>query len=423
MAAKALIIADDLTGAADTGLQFRNQGFSVHVSLTARIPEADIGADVHVLSTETRNSSRSAVKGTLHALAGQIFLNLRTSESWYSLPLLYKKIDSTLRGWIGTEIKALLDYLPSYTAWIVPAYPKQGRCMERGFYTIHGKPLHETEFVAQIVGGCGDSQVLPLLERQMGTTLGLIECSTLAEGPEAIRAAVRRAHRQGRRAILFDAGTDEHLHRIAEAGKRSDRGILWVGSAGLAQAMAEQVLASGGSGSKLELPSLASGGVIIAAGSQNPTALRQVAFLKERVAMMRHCVVLHSPPEQREDIADLHGTQHHLLTLPEADPAHLPSETRLNMAGILGKCASELVKQTNSRRLILTGGDTAAATFRCLDVSFLEIIGAVEEAMPLLQVSGGPADGALAVTKAGGFGSEASLYNAFRALTLGINDA
>jgi hypothetical protein len=46
----------------------------------------------------------------------------------------------------------------------------------------------------------------------------------------------------------------------------------------------------------------------------------------------------------------------------------------------------------------------------------LDIVGRVEEGVPLLKIVGGVADGALAATKAGGFGSPATLYNAVAAL-------
>ncbi len=409
MPAKALIIADDLTGAADTGLQFRNHDFSVRLSLTDGFLEGGTGSDVQVISTESRNLSWSDAQTALRPMAASL------SRMPHPAPLLYKKIDSTLRGWIGAEIKVMLDALPSSVAWIVPAYPKQGRRMEQGIYTVHGRPLHETEFISDVVGGIVDSLIPPLLERQIGERVCFIGTDTVLHGAKAIIATVHRARREsGVRAVLFDAATDEQIHSVVEAGRHTDTPILWVGSAGLAGAIARQLQPS--SRIPETLPTLEPGPVVISAGSQNPATHRQVAFLKERVSV-RHWILPDIPT------LEMDSRQHHLLTLPEASLADVRHEMRLAEASVLGKVTAEVIRGTSSKRIFLTGGDTAAATFRHLDVSFLEIIGTVEEAMPLLQVSGGPADGALAVTKAGGFGGEASLYNAFRALTGGINDA
>ena len=94
------------------------------------------------------------------------------------------------------------------------------------------------------------------------------------------------------------------------------------------------------------------------------------------------------------------------------------------VADRLGARAAERIRQAPpGAALVLTGGDTAAAVLRHLGASALDILAAVEEAMPISRIVGGAANGALAVTKAGGFGAETSLLAAVAALRRGDSPA
>jgi len=155
--------------------------------------------------------------------------------------------------------------------------------------------------------------------------------------------------------------------------------------------------------------------VLIVAGSRNPVTWRQVDFLRARVPRLeRRIVPLHGGTGSGAIAGDI------LLTLPAWDPT-APSVTPLRAAARLADATAQAIAPIsappNTRRLILTGGDIAAAVCRRLGAEALEIVGAVEDGFPLLQLRGGIADGALAVTKAGGFGTEESLYRAYKLLS------
>ena len=242
---RAYVIADDLTGAADTGLPFWSRGLSATVlPLAADDAVLPNTADVVVLSTETRGGSEAEASATVGRLAGRLAPRLACVAP---PPLLYKKVDSTLRGWVGAEVRALLDALPGYAAWVVPSYPKLGRRMENGVYTVHGRPLAQTEFARDISGCPPDSRVVPLLETQIGERVGFVPFEILAEPPDAIAEYARRqtCHRRQTRVVLFDAATDEQIARIVAAGDLAGSPVLWVGSAGLAGPLAARL---GGAG-------------------------------------------------------------------------------------------------------------------------------------------------------------------------------
>lgn len=429
------MIADDLTGAADTALAFWRAGLSTVIvpgagqdaGTATPTTTAPVRADVIVLSTETRNLPlpRAAREALLRAAAR--YLPKVTAAP---APLLYKKIDSTLRGWVGAEVRALLDALPDYVAWIAPAYPQQGRQMRGGVYRIRGVLLNETEFAAD-VHGLGDVPLpIPLLlAAQMGERVGFVGGASLIFSPTKVARiaddAVHLAAGDFRRATVFDAETDAELKRIVEAGEKAVSPLLWVGSAGLAGPLAAQIAAkeAGRPAPRRFCPEIARSPVALVAGSQSRTVTEQIAFLREKMPGTRHMVL---PPDGGEsgavgDIADtaVGSPSSALLTLPRAlasELAALSPGERLEVADRFGEAAAGIIRRLRSERFLLTGGDTASAVCRHLHVEALEVIGAVEDGMPLLRVRGGSVSGALVVTKAGGFGTRESLYRAFTVL-------
>ena len=89
------VIADDLTGALDTGVQFRQWGYKV--SLTD-IPDNST-ADVTIINTDTRNKTPEIAYQTTY----------QATKKVANHDIIYKKTDSTLRGYPGQEIQAILD--------------------------------------------------------------------------------------------------------------------------------------------------------------------------------------------------------------------------------------------------------------------------------------------------------------------------
>lgn len=420
---QALVIADDLTGAADSGLAFHRAGSSVAIRFSGTDEFwlldnlAAAGPDVLVLSTETRHSSPHEAHRILHEVGSQI---RRITHGRQSAVLdLFKKIDSTLRGHAGAEVHALLDVLPDCMAWIVPSYPKQGRRMSNGVYTVHGRPLADTEFARDIPDCPPDSRIAALFASPGDVAASVVSEAVVDRGTDAILARVRELRAAGRDAVLFDAATDAQIERIVVAGRASDSRILWVGSAGLAGSLAGWPRGDGQRAalSAAPLPDALPdhGSVIIAAGSRNAVTSRQVAYLVKCGApqVIHHVVGLRVDPVRLPD--DAPRVRHVLLTLPDDHAA--PAIDPLVAAALLGEAAAQAaVRRGAGARLVLIGGDIAVATCRSLKAEALEILGAVEDGVPLLRIRGGMMDGALVITKAGGFGTEESLYTAYKLL-------
>lgn len=305
--------------------------------------------------------------------------------------------------------------------------------MRGGVYTIHGTPLADTPFARDIPGlRSGDSRVAPLLQSQMGQPVGFVGLEAVAGGPDAIASAAGRVCRGGVRAVLLDATTEAQITDIVAAGERFGSPVLWVGSAGMAGPLA----AARGreisdrhtphESQPAPTPAPVRSRVVVAAGSRHPVTQRQVAYLR-RHASLRHLALVPGADvaavldQNGAPSAGAFGAHHCLLTLPEEDEAAPFSRERQHAAAsLLGETAARLTTMTSvSRGLLLTGGDIAAATCRHLGVAALEIVDAVEEGLPRLRLRGGSADGAFAVTKAGGFGADSSLFHAFVVLSGG----
>jgi D-threonate/D-erythronate kinase len=134
---KILIVADDLTGAAELG------GIAFHCGLTVRILlDSETGfhfpENVVILDSNTRNMAPEKAYQEIKKLLSGIDLS--------SFDLIFKKVDSLLRGPICSEIKAMLDVINIDQAYLVPANPSRNRIIRSGKYYIDNIPINNTDF-------------------------------------------------------------------------------------------------------------------------------------------------------------------------------------------------------------------------------------------------------------------------------------
>jgi uncharacterized protein YgbK (DUF1537 family) len=159
MRKRILALADDLTGALEVGAKFGNAVVTVrrNFSFDGEVP------DVLVIDTETRHlgpdEAASVVRETL--------VHARVFGPW----LIYKKTDSTLRGNIAAELRALRSVFPERPLVYAPAYPELGRTVRGGHLFVHGVPVHLTAFANDPLNPVRSSSVLELLEGIAATVL------------------------------------------------------------------------------------------------------------------------------------------------------------------------------------------------------------------------------------------------------------
>lgn len=133
-----VIIADDLTGSFDTGVQFKKRGASVSFTLLDNLDTFPAAADVVVIDTESR-----------HDQADIAYEKNMRAVCWaknHGARHLYIKTDSGLRGNIGVSLKAALDGTGDTIAVFAPAYPDMKRYTKNGCQFIDGVPVHLSVF-------------------------------------------------------------------------------------------------------------------------------------------------------------------------------------------------------------------------------------------------------------------------------------
>ncbi|WP_165840903.1 four-carbon acid sugar kinase family protein [Larkinella punicea] len=143
------VIADDLTGAAELGGIGLAYGLEVELSVSVN-PQSK--ADLLVIATDARSVSEPEAVREMTEVS-------RALRELKPL-LIYKKIDSVLRGHILAETRAQLTVLGLTKALLVPANPALGRTLVGGQYFVDGKPLHQTHFAHDPEFPVTDSDVL-----------------------------------------------------------------------------------------------------------------------------------------------------------------------------------------------------------------------------------------------------------------------
>ena len=144
-------------------------------------------------------------------------------------PIVYKKLDSTLRGPIAAELAAASGASGRDRAVVAPAFPATGRTTVDGVQLVRGVPVHETE--------AKDDPRTPVREGHVPTLLAAAFPSVVSLSTEDLAdpATVRRALEEAR-CVVADAARDEDLEALVRAVPDPSE-VLWAGSAGLAVAL------------------------------------------------------------------------------------------------------------------------------------------------------------------------------------------
>ncbi len=408
------LIADDLTGASDAGVQFARRGLVTRVLFDLADPAATRGVEALAVDTDSRALPPRAAYARVRQLADQ----LRSARPEH----LYKKVDSTLRGNLGAEIDAVMDAFGLPLAIVAPAFPALGRTTRQSVHHLGSTPVHQTEIGRDPRAPVRESNVVRLLESQSQRRVGVVPLGTVAQGPEAIRRRVDEQAGGGGVALLVcDAETDGGLRAIAEAlGHRRD--VLWVGSAGLAEALAEPLRLT----SRLtRAPESAApvGPVLLVAGSLSATTRQQLAAVAARPGVatveLDPLALLAGAAAGRAATARCRGALRSALANGSdcvlavgAGGRNQNRGAAHRIADALGSLAAGCARAYPLGGLILTGGDTARAVCRHLGVTGVDLLSEVEPGVPLGRLVGQTAPRLLAVTKAGAFGSEDTLVHA-----------
>ncbi|MEW9671444.1 four-carbon acid sugar kinase family protein [Ammoniphilus sp. 3BR4] len=421
-----IIIADDLTGANDTGVQFAKKGFSTVSLLDLSQQEYIQDAEVLVYNAETRSLEPNAAYECIKTIANQ----LPFAES----SCIYKKIDSTMRGNVGAEMDGIMDVHKFDLAVVVPAYPKGSRLTVGGYHLVHQALLEDSEFSKDPKCPVKESYLPSLLARQTRRKIGHIGIKEIRNQLDLAKQ-IKALTRNGTQIILFDAAVQHDLKAVAEAVACSGLRCLWVGSAGLAQSLADQSVDHDANEfiyDRLFSPS--EDPIFVIAGSVSEVTKQQVQQLSN---LQGYKVISADPLGILDEDSSFEWERLVNQILEVIDQGHSPILTTDSsvhareavqkwgnsqkkdslfignrIADQLGRLGSYIMSQRKFSGLIATGGDIAFRFCHHMEVKALRILDEVEPGIPLSQIIGGSGDGLPIVTKAGAFGNPSSFVNA-----------
>lgn len=229
------IVADDLTGADDTALQFHIRGANTQIILDYTIcPENKASTQAWAVSTETRNIDACTAAERVKQATKVLRDNL-------NVEYFYKKMDSTLRGNIAAECMAMVEELEWDAALIIPAFPQEGRVTIGGYHLLKGIPIERTEMARDPLSPIYESHIPTILERQLDDEhhelIGLIELKTIIKGAGPILQKMNELISQGKKLIVADSMSTTDIEQVVLAMEKSTYKILPCGSAGCAQVL------------------------------------------------------------------------------------------------------------------------------------------------------------------------------------------
>lgn len=400
--ASILVVADDLTGANATAAGFARAGLrAVTVGAdqdAAMIAEFSAGFDVVVVSTATRHSppDEAAARASRIVTAG------------WPVRLVCNRVDSTLRGNLGSSTQAVLDAAAACSkrrtvALCLPAHPAAGRQTVDGTQLLGGVRLEDTELAKDPRTPLRDSRVAELFRQQSDLRVAHLPLSTVTAGATELGEAIRARLAEGAELIIADALTEHHLDRVAQAAVTTD--VDWIsvdpgpGSLALAKALGLTATTE-------------SAPFLVLSGSATDLTRRQLARLREERQVIE--VV---PRYTDRGSLDITGTADALsAALAQAQPndvvalatvweaadiAKLSPAEAERLPVSLAKAALAAITQRPVDGIFVTGGDAAAALFTELGATGLDV---EREVVPLAvagNLVGGDWDALPVVTKGG----------------------
>lgn len=399
---KLLIVADDLSGAADCAIPFATAGLRTVVTLDASHPTGE--AQVVAVDTDTRRLS--GADAAARSVAAWRLLAHREQR-------LYKKIDSTLRGNWAAEVAGLQRV--AGLAIVAPAFPATGRTTVEGRVLVNGQSLESTDtWQLEHAGQCADLEVML---QQAGLRTARLPLATLRGNREALAEFIVAAANGQAQALIVDAQTAADLGTLATVTSALDQAFFWVGSGGLAREIAALPRRSTPAAPANIFTPNRQAPVLVLVGSLSAVSERQCAMLKQRAEIVE-LVVAPSVLREGRSHADwqactarigAHLQQgEDLLLRIGRDAAFDPAEGAL-LSTALGELVREHFAQLGG--LVVTGGETARAMLAATGIGSLDLLCEIEAGVALgLPVASRNGHRPGVVTKAGAFGTDHALY-------------
>ena len=329
-----IVIADDITGAAEIAGIASEQGFPVQLLCAGGDA---VGCDVvatsgvTVIATDTRSMSKEEAVAETRRIAA-LLPSIQGGGGAGSSPHLFKKTDSALRGHVVAELKALMAATGYERAVYLPANPSKGRIIRQGVYYIkevREVPIAETAFS---------------YDPEFPATTSVLE----ERFPDARKSGI----------VMPDAESEEDIRSVV--AQYNDGKTLFAGAADLFYAVLQTHPRPLHDREGSEYPQDKKASMLILCGSTQSKPLD----LGIPIAPMPREVYDGS---NDIDLWDCHvyDTVHSLiLTMPFTHRTGKEAATHLRM--VMARKVKALVERHRPQSLIIEGGATAWATLQML---------------------------------------------------------
>jgi 2-keto-3-deoxygluconate transporter len=420
---KILIIADDFTGANDTGVQFSMSHLrSIVITNKDFIEKTLNDCDVLVVDTESRFDDKETAYRKTHEL-GKI-----VKEK--NIKYIYKKLDSTFRGNIGAEISGIMDSLEINHAILVPALPSYGRITKNGSVYVKGVLLAETEIADDPKTPVRESFIPKIISHQTDKKIEVINYDDVLAGEQNLIQKVRQHIKNGIQVIVIDAQEKEDLDLIASAISTIKEKVLFVGTSGLAEYLKKHFIIVKEKKSN-----------IIIAGSVSEVTRKQIDYAKEKLAIMlidinteklltkekkweknRIINIIKESSQKGEDIIIRSASSKDIVDKCfEKGQEYGLDRFQVSeiISSFLGEIARYIIQEIRINGILFTGGDTAIKAAQCLNISGTIIHDEIIPGVPYGHFAEEQYKNIIIVSKAGGFGNEDALIQVLNFLKNG----
>lgn len=397
--AEMLVIADDLTGALDSGVQLARKGDRVLVSFDCVSGLQHVGeADVMVIDTESRHDDPKTAYRKVYDLVSE--------GARQGVVRFYKKTDSGLRGNVGAELAAVIDALGAGHLNFVPAYPKQQRTTEGGIQYVAGVPLEKSIFAVDPVNPVTCSRVSDLIHLQSDKPV--TNWAPTAK-PEGI--------------VVYDCVTDDDMRLVANMLLDNDASAPMAGCAGLLEMLPPCSGASGDSTQDL----FATSRLVVVSGSANAVTSSQLDEAERRGGFRVH-LPLDQILSQGWSLEDARRFMQQTLQAAGENPVVLidtlgqmldrktlaDTSTARRISDAAGLCAAA-TSEIDSHTTMVVGGDALVGFVNDVGATLLQPVDELFPGIVVARYEGSARSGSL-ITKSGAFGSVGLFHEIHRAL-------
>jgi uncharacterized protein YgbK (DUF1537 family) len=376
------IIADDLAGACDTGIEFLDIVGCVTVVVDSDIPEMQKNQfeGLTVWNTESRSLSE-------HDACSKVRRACEIAGA-KEKRILLKKTDSAFRGHFGREISAVMDAFHVELCCVAPAIPDFGRITRNGIQYLNGLPIAESFYSKDPKQPVTESRVAEIVAMGNRRPTGLLDLETLRSHEN--QEHIKRLIASGVQIIVADSESQGDLDRVVKLFLKRPGRLFFVGGQGIGNALANYCLPCAKMETWTKVPD---GAVVIVCGTLHPRAREQLTLFSHTHGIEPVFIDVDNGSNLAAiDAAAEHATSSLIAQIEShglgflAAPESTVRDPRL-VEEALSLAVGKVYEKADLSGLILTGGTTAYEVCRRIGVKCLQLRQRISWGVVLAQTS------------------------------------